>query len=247
MEYEDNQIINIQNIDLMYETFFKNNEFQILPAEEYKQFSVDQHRFFGNRHSLYQFPTTELIEFLKEFVIEGKTIEIGSGRGVIGKALGIPATDNKHQEWPETRRAYEKHGQPTIPYGDNVITMDANEAVDHYKPKVVIGSWVTGKEDFQGNPLNKDGMNEFDILDKVDTYIVVGNHQVHLSKDIMTVPHRRYSAPWLVSRARIPRDNSIYIWSKKPFAINIKKHKCKLKMEVIKKNDKRYKPSKSMM
>ena len=198
-----------------------NGNFQILPFNEYKDFQADELRLFGHKHGMYTLPTKELIDFLAEFVIKDNTIEVGSGVGVIGKALNIPCTDNKHQNRYEVRKAYEKNGQPIVPYGDHVEEIDGLEAVKKYKPKVVISSWVTGKVDIAGNPLNMHGFNEMELLDLVDTYVMVGNHEVHKTKVIMRIPHRRYTAPWIKSRATYPRENSIYVWSKKYKHIDI--------------------------
>lgn len=139
--------------------------------------------------------------------------------------------------------------QPIVKYGSDVEKIDANSAVNKYNPKVVIGSWVTGQYDIKGLPLNQHGPLEKDIIDNCGLYVMIGNHSSHHTKDIMTIPHRRYSAPWLVSRSRLPQQNSIYIWSKKgyPFNINASRHKVKMKIEVIKENNKKHQVASSYL
>lgn len=102
---------------------------------------------FGVRRGLHSFPTSELCEFLRERIRGRKAIEIGAGHGVLARQLGIPATDNRHQEDQDVRAHYARLGQPTVPYGDNVERLDAEAAVASYKPEVAIACWVTHRFD----------------------------------------------------------------------------------------------------
>ena len=88
------------------------------------------------------------------------------------------------------------------------------EAIKKYQPKVVIGSWITAPYDLDGKELNMYGPDEEAIINAVDTYILIGNENVHSRKIIRKYPHRVYKADWLVSKANAPEDNMIYIWSK---------------------------------
>ena len=74
---------------------------RITSAHVLEKTTAQERLLFGVRHGLYSFPTDELCGFLRSR-IEGKVaIEIGSGHGVLAKALSIPATDNRQQEGPE--------------------------------------------------------------------------------------------------------------------------------------------------
>src|ERR1700744_75875 len=102
---------------------------EIIPADfnDINQFSQNQISYFCLVYGVYQIPTTELIDFLKSQIDDkSRTIEIGSGNGCIGRALGIRMTDNKMQDEPFFKAYYQLIQQPTILYGDDVIKIDAN-------------------------------------------------------------------------------------------------------------------------
>ncbi len=221
-------ILTTHDISAMEKYLLPDGEYKIPLANAINKYKPTQIRQFGHVHGMYQLPTKELVDFLSAFVIKKETIEVGSGVGVLGKALRIPCTDSKMQERPEVKALYTLMKQPVIKYGAHVAKLDYSEALDIFKPSVVIGSWLTGKVDINGNPLNMFGFDEETILEKVDTYIMVGNHSVHKTKDILKYPHRRYTAPWIVSRSEFPELNSIYIWSKNPIQIDADKFKMKL-------------------
>jgi hypothetical protein len=181
-----------------------------VPQEHLSQFCME--------HGIYAIPKQELIDFLREEISgnEESTIEIGSGNGVICKALGIRGTDNYMQEIPEIKLHYQMLGQATVPYGKHVERLDALKAVQKYKPDIVVAAWVTHKY----NPRepwregNMYGIDEKKLLDKVQKYIVVGNEKVHDKKPILSLPHRKVKAPWILSRSMNPEKNVIFIWEK---------------------------------
>ncbi|MCC5612034.1 hypothetical protein LC612_36205 [Nostoc sp. CHAB 5834] len=169
---------------------------------------------FGVVNGLYLLPTTELIAALK-LAIEGRSaIEIGSGGGLLAQSLGIPATDNKMQDWPHIRALYESMGQKAVPYGKNVEELDAVAAVRKYRPQVVIASWVTHKYDPNRQQAggNEYGVIEEDILGACETYIFIGNRKVHAHKSIWARPHTLIEPPWLYSRAFNGTPDFIAIW-----------------------------------
>jgi len=92
--------------------------------------------------------------------------------------------------------------------------MDYKKGINKYKPKVVISNWVTqiyGPDSEQGNMY---GVNENWILNRVKTYIHIGNRVVH-KKRILSEPHEEYQFPWLISRASQPEHNVIFVWNSK--------------------------------
>lgn len=183
---------------------------------------------FGVVNGLYLFPTTELIAALG-LAIEGRSaIEIGSGGGLLAKSLGIPATDNKMQDWPHIRALYASMGQKTAPYGKNVENIDAVEAVRKYRPQVVIASWVTHKYDPNRHQAggNEYGVIEEDILDACETYIFIGNRKVHANKSIWARPHTVIEPPWLYSRAFNGTPDFIAIWGQE-------QHRTKALIEAV--------------
>ena len=171
-----------------------------------------------HKHGIYQLPTWELIKFLKDQIGEGPAIEIGSGNGCIGRLLGIPTTDNKMQELPEIKALYEIMKQPTVTYGKDVEHLDGLEAIRKYKPKVVLGCWVTQKWKegmADGNALGVDEALIFEE-ESVEKYIFVGNEKTHASKEILDMfPVRKFKHKTLLSRSMDREKNIIYIFNRK--------------------------------
>ena len=207
------------------EKIFKDNHYKIPPASFFDEYSPADIRGFGVKSALYTIPTLELIEFLRPWVMGKRAVEICAGYGIIGQALGIPVTDSFMQERSDIALAYAIAMQPVIRYPKEVIKIDANEVIKYYKPEVVIGSFVTATEDMHGHPLNMYGVREDLFLDDVETYIMIGNENVHGTKKIRTRPHRVYKADWLVSKAAKPEANMIYIWSKNFVELDSEKYK----------------------
>lgn len=197
----------------------EKGELQIVSYELLKPFTPEQIAYFCNMNGFYSIPTTELVDFLREEIGEAnleKTIEIAAGNGMMAKALGIKATDSFMQEREDVKSAYNKYGQPTVPYGEHVEKIDGNDAVRKYKPKVVVASWCTHKfipkESWRGG--NSLGVNEKLIIERVDKYIHIGNMDSHKNKPALAKKHRIVKADWIVSRSLDQSKNVIFIWEK---------------------------------
>jgi len=164
------------------ELFFSNELF----TYDYivSKYSQDDLSFFSWKHGVYALPTKELIYFL---ISQKINLEIGTGFGLISKYLKhVILTDNKLQERPDIVAQYKALNQPVIKYYPKIEQLDGNAAVDKYKPKKVLACWVTQKWK-EGITLdgNVDGVDEEDILSKVDKYIFVGNTEIHKNKIIL--------------------------------------------------------------
>ncbi len=175
-------------------------------------------RLFGHQYARYGFPTVELIAWLKEIIGDRKAIEIGAGSGDLCYHLGILGTDNYQQTWPDVQLHYAATGQPTIKYGPWVERLEALDAVRRHKPNVVIGSWITHWID-PDKPMppgggNMYGLKEDELLELVDTYIMIGNLRVHQHKPILKLPHQELTLPFVKSRATYPDLDRVFIWSK---------------------------------
>ena len=187
---------------------------QVMPHSFYAQTTTEERALFCVRQGLYLLPTHNLIEHLKWIIGDRSCIEIGAGNGVLAEALGIPATDNFQQNMAAYKELYEAMGQTVVPYGHNVINMDAHEAVDHFNPDVVVASWVTHLYDpaypeLGGNEL---GVREQDVL-RGREYIFIGNEKVHQSKQIWDIPYFIEYPRWLHSRAFNGSRNFIATWN----------------------------------
>lgn len=168
------------------------------------------------RNGVYQVPTRELVEVLRELSGGLKTIEICAGHGAIARALGITATDSYVQTTPAMRRIYAEMRQPITEPPPDVQRLEAVEAVRVHDPEVVLGCFVTQlgtSEVPQSSPV---GVDETALLEhpSVRRYVMVGNSAVHGLKTALRRPHRvlHLGAPWLASRASNPFQNCIYVW-----------------------------------
>lgn len=92
--------------------------------------------------------------------------------------------------------------------------MDAKEAVAFHKPAVVVASWVTHRYDHRRHWAggNEVGVNESDLLNRVENYIFVGNEQVHRNKQIWDLPHEKFYLPFLYSRAHNGTRDFLAVW-----------------------------------
>jgi hypothetical protein len=204
-------ILQRNDIGYLNKLLMENGRLKVLDASVYEEIPNDHLRQFCVRKGIYQLPTTELVQWVREMISGRKAIEIGAGNGAFAKELGIIATDSHQQERPEIKALYKLMGQQTVKYGKNVKKFDAKRAIKKYKPKVVVANWVTqiwGPDSEEGNAW---GIDESWLINKVDCYIHIGNKQVH-NKRILAYDHKEYQFPWLYSRGSIPEDNVIYVW-----------------------------------
>jgi hypothetical protein len=205
------QII-VTDVAAMEKELMPNGELLVVPAEIYLKKYYAELPYFAYKHAFYTLPTTELIEFLKKEIGDRTAIEIGSGNGIIGKVLGIPCTDSKLQRNPMVQIFYTASTQPTIKYPEWIIRMDALAAAKHYKPDVIVGSWITGKYNPKKGIGNQWGPREDKLLKHCKKYIHIGNKFVHDWKDILELPHKEIKLDGYVSRSSRPEGNVIYIW-----------------------------------
>ncbi len=209
------KIIDDANVrDISAEFTDKAGRMLVVPAEQYARTTTDERALFGANKAFYGFLTTELIDYLVGIIAGRSAIEIGAGHGALAAALGIPATDNRQQEWPEVKAFYETCGQRPITYGQHVEKLDALAAIKKYKPQVVVGCWVTHKYDPNRHAAggNQDGIDEEKVIAACETYIVVRNEKVHDGKSIWKLPHTKITPPWLYSRAHNGSPNFIAVW-----------------------------------
>ena len=193
---------------------FKNGEFQLVSAKEILKFSEAHIVQFGSKYALYTIPTLELIKALRELIGEDRAVEIGSGVGIIGKALGIRCTDNFCQERPELKKHYQKYHQQTVNYGPHVLKRDAEWVAKKWRPDVILGSWITHRYSEELKSGNAYGPDEEIILNHCKRYILLGNAKTHDVKPIMKYnPQIISDFPGYITRSTSPKDNKVYIWT----------------------------------
>jgi len=193
----------------------ENGTLRLLPAAYYDAIPRDSLRYWCHEHGRYGLPTVELVEWIQAELGSRTAIEIGSGCGDLAFHLRIPATDSRIQEDPTVAAYYRAIGQPTCRYPSWVEQYEAHLAVAHYRPDVVVASWVTQWVDPQ-IPTQVEGsmfgVHEGLILAVAKQYILLGNLAVHGQKKIMERPHRELALPFLRSRAKYPELDRLFVW-----------------------------------
>ena len=195
-----------------------NGVLRVVPMDFYAQFSQEDLSGFCLRHGLYCLPTVELLDKINALILEASptrsAIEVGSGNGVLGKALGIHCTDNFLQNDPAVRSLYQLMGQACVSYGTHVERLDAQEAVEKYRPEVVVAAWVTHQynaaEHHRGG--NVHGVDEVALLSQIKRYIFVGNFHVHEHKPLLALPYIVHESDALFSRSLKPKGNGVVVW-----------------------------------
>lgn len=194
---------------------------KLLPALYYRSINRTHLRIWCHLRARYSIPTLELIEWLKPQIAGKETIEIGAGCGDLGYHLGIKMTDSYQQvDDPIITSYFKLMGQPAVHPFPEVIKMNAEVAVRKYKPKIVIASWVTERwvPEINQELSTLNGVDEAAVIASCDKYIFVGNEAIHGKKRVLSLPHKTYKThqiPGLVSRAKDPRQDLIYVWEHK--------------------------------
>lgn len=189
---------------------------RVAPLAALDGIDINEVQVWCVRNGVYQVPTQELVEALRDLIGGRRALEICAGHGAVGGALGIPVTDSHMQTIPEVRQIYAAMRQPIIEPPAHVEKLEALKAVRAHEPEVVVGCFVTqlGTPDVaQSSPY---GVDEKTLMrhPSVRRYVMVGNADVHGKKLALRLPHERMhvGAPWLVSRAADQSKNCIYTW-----------------------------------
>lgn len=200
-------IYNIEN------KVFEGERMRILPASEWEKFSWMEIRTLMHFSATYVLPTSELINELKTLIGDHSAIEIGAGNGWIGRALGIPLTDSFQQrDDPETVLMYTLMRQPLIQYPDDIIKMEAIEAVEHFHPHTVLGAYITHKWEYGMSNGNMHGVDFKALLQKVKRLILVGNLETHADNPLMCYKHQEIQLSGLITRSEDSSSNRIFVW-----------------------------------
>lgn len=191
---------------------------RVMPASFYANTTTHERALLGTLLGAYGLPTIELVDWLTKVTAGRKTIEIGSGNGVLAKAAGIQGTDNFLQIRSDVRQYYAALNQPIVPYGDQVERLEAEQAVRMFKPDIVVACWVTHLWDERRPSAggNMYGVDEEWIVNHCQSYIFIGNEQVHRDKSIWSMTHEKYTPPWLYSRAHNGSADFIAVWGTPP-------------------------------
>jgi len=202
------------NLELPTDWLDEAGRLRLMPAAKFDAVPHESLRVWCNRKARYGLVTQELVDWLKPRIEGKRAIEIGAGHGDLAYHLGIPATDSRIQEDPDVAMQYAFLRQPMIEYPPWVEKYEAHLAVAHYKPEIVLASWVTQfsdqPDDEVGSPF---GVHESLILSTGCCYVLLGNERIHGAKRIMAQEHVVIRLPGLRSRSRYPEADRLYIWN----------------------------------
>lgn len=213
------EVIQDKLVDYIDDILLADGKLQAVAANTLAKIDNTDLRLWCHKHAIYGLPSLELLEIIRPHLVEGKSIEVGGGCGVFGRLLGIPSTDSCIQSNDAMRAYYRALGQPPVTYGDNIINLEASEAIAHFKPEVVFGSWVTqyvsplevGLPPGGGSVY---GLRETEFINNIHKYIIYGNEAVHGLKALFNLPGvkvERIKSEHFFSRAQNPNLNCLYI------------------------------------
>lgn len=194
------------------EGVYKDGEFQILGRSFWNKFSKDQILKFMNEESLYVLPTEELLDFLDKEIGENSAIEVGAGRGIIGRELNIRTTDSHQQSDAFMKALYKAYNTTPIKYPHYIEKIDAVSAARKYRPHTILGCFVTHKwrgDTQSGNDFGIDMTKMFSFAKK---FILVGNKKIHNDNPLMRLPHKEIELDGLITRGFNSELNRIFIW-----------------------------------
>ncbi len=191
---------------------------KLLSAKDLMQFGWEKLRVFAHHYAIYQFPTIELLELLKNVIGDDldNCIEIGAGRGDVGRLLGVKMTDSKQQDKKQYQEMYAKIKQPTIIYPSDVKGLNYKEAIKKHRPKTVLGCWVTHKYDPKHHSAggNIEGI-ESDYIIKRAKFVFVGNLETHKNWRIPEMcQYKTYFNEGIISRAANHAANFVAVFTK---------------------------------
>jgi hypothetical protein len=192
-----------------------NGRIRLLSYRDYADIPPDHLRAWANLRGRYGLPTVELVNWLTDRIAGRSALEIGAGNGDLGYHLKIPMTDSYQQvEDLATQLVFASYGiTPTRPPSE-VEKEDGENAVRRRKPKVVVACYVTEKyrPDNTGGFGNYLGVRHDYVIERCETFILVGNKNIHGGSRAMRIPHEEYSFPWIVTRSKDQTLNRLWVW-----------------------------------
>lgn len=206
-------ILEIVDIEPLEALLLEGGRMKAVDFAQLQPYTQNQVSLFCHKHGIYQIVTTELLDFVRKEIGDMSAIELGAGNGCLGRSLCIPITDNRMQEWPEIKAYYQLTQQPPVQYADDIICIDGNDAINHFKPDVAIATWLTQKWKPWTPTGNAAGVDECLFKGRIKKYIHIGNEKTHGDKEILEkYPFKSYKFPWLISRSMAINQNIIYVF-----------------------------------
>lgn len=203
-------------IDHIINEVFPDKKLLTMPYDYWRQYDHNTRLNVMLAIGCYSLPTDELMDWFEDNCNLDDTIEIGCGNGFIGRELGIPFTDSKQQESAATLQHLANLKQPPVYYPDDVEKLNYTQAINKYKPKTVIGSFITHKwsPDRQELGGNVDGVDGNILISKIKKYILLGNLSTHKNNPLLKKKHKEYHFEWLITRGGNPALDRLFVWTK---------------------------------
>lgn len=103
---------------------------KLFPSEFYHSLNNDSLRIWCICRAIYQLPTIELVQWLKNNFNLDKAIEIGAGNNYIYHHLGIVSIDNYSEQIPAVKLVHKILNQPSTNPPPTVKNIDAMSLCD---------------------------------------------------------------------------------------------------------------------
>jgi len=201
----------VEDICNFVDKCFDKDDLIIHPLAFYRQYTRNQIQLMMKKKDIYVLPTEELCAFLDELISDKSAIEIGAGKGYLGRELSIPITDSYAKRDPYPMMMDRICGVPTITYPPDVEKLDAISSVRKYRPHTVIASFLVHEQTYKDGS-KKFGLDGKKLLHLCKRYIHIGNLGIHCNNPILTIPHTEIEFPYLITNIMSPLTDRIFIW-----------------------------------
>jgi hypothetical protein len=195
----------------MEDKFLDGNKLNVRPHHWWLDYGLDNVQSFMWKHGMYVVPTRELSEWVSNNAV-GRRVEIGCGNGAIGRDLSFPITDSKMHDSLEYRMYMLSLKQPPTEYPEDVVKMEATEAILHYGADTAFGCFITHRFDDATQSGNVYGPDTMGFLKLLKMYVMVGNLKTHRNEPLLKLSHEELQFPWLITRSADQSLNRIFVW-----------------------------------
>lgn len=203
-------IIVDENIEDIIEQCFAGEEIIIHPFFFYSKYTMNQKWLMMTEKDVYMLLTEELCDFLDKIIGEKSAIEIGAGKGYLGRELGIHITDSYAKRYTYPMQRDQELGISTIVYPKDVEKLDAIKSVTKYHPHTVLSSFLVSERSYPDG--KKYGVNKKELLKMCKRYIHIGNLDLHGDDPILNILHTEIEFPYLITKKMNPDTDRIFIW-----------------------------------
>ncbi|WP_010251065.1 class I SAM-dependent methyltransferase [Acetivibrio cellulolyticus] len=156
-----------------------------------------------NKKGIYCFYSKKLLKELANLIGDLKCIEIGAGDGTLTrflKAYGVSCLATDDYSWNNY-----------IQYPDYVEKIDAKEALNKYKPDVVICSWAPPGNAFEKTVFKTESVKLY-IAIGTKNHALTGNYEAYQNQDTFDMELSQQLSSLVLPQSK---DNAVYIFKRK--------------------------------